>query len=138
MAGERIEISGLKEYIASIKRMDRDLPKQVRLIFNQAGELVVDYARMHIARRTGAAASSIKVRSGQRQARIAVGGRAAPYAPWLDFGGEGRRPGRPSARPYMRTGRYVYKGLDVHRDDITKIMSEGMTELGRSAGLEVT
>jgi hypothetical protein len=58
--------------------------------------------------------------------------------PWLDFGGEGRHKGRPPARPFIREGRYTYVGLRVHRQDITDLMSVGLTELARTAGLEVT
>ncbi|MEK8107406.1 hypothetical protein NKG94_23815 [Micromonospora sp. M12] len=70
-------------------------------------------------------------------ARIALGGRRAPYAPWLDFGGR-VGPSRSVVRPYVRGGRYVYKGLEVRRDRVTEIMSEALTALARDAGLEVS
>jgi hypothetical protein len=67
-----------------------------------------------------------------------MGGSRAPYAPWLDFGGQGRVPGRPGPRPFIREGRYVYKGLAVHRDEITERMSVAFSDLARQAGFEVS
>lgn len=134
----RIDIVGLREVQRSLREVDAGLPKQIRLIFNEATGLIVDYSKAHIEVRSGRAKGSIKARSSQRTAAVAIGGSRAPYTPWLDFGGEGRRRGRPSARPFIREGRYVYKGLRLHHDDITAIMSKGLTELVQSAGLEVS
>lgn len=137
MSGEPVRIQGLKEFQKALREMDRDLPKQIRVILNLATGVVIDWARPRIPSDTGAAAASVKARSSQREARVAIGGSRAPYMPWLDFGGEGRRPGRPAARPFIRQGRYLYAGLDATRDEVTKIMSDGLDELGRSAGLEM-
>lgn len=135
---EQIQVTGLREFQRSLRAMDSALPKQLRLVLNDAVKLVIDYAQPRMPTRTGAARASLKPRSSQREARIAMGGRRAAYAPWLDFGGQGRRHGRPPARPFIREGRYVYKGLAVHRDDITQIMSDGLSDLARTAGLEVS
>lgn len=134
----RIDITGLREVQRALREVDAGLPKQIRLIFNEATGLIVDYSKAHIEVKSGRAKASIKARSSQRTAAVAIGGGRAPYTPWLDFGGEGRRRGRPSARPFIREGRYVYKGLRLHHDDITAIMSKGLTELVQSAGLEVS
>ena len=133
----KITVSGLREFQTALRRMDSDLPKQLRLVLNEAADIVIDYAGAHMERKTGAAAASLKARSSQREARVGLGGRRAPYAPWLDFGGQGRVKGRPPARPFLREGRYVYKGLALHREDITTKMSEALTQLATSAGLEV-
>jgi hypothetical protein len=138
MSGDRIRIDGLKEFQASLRAMDRDLPKQLRVIFNDAMGLIIDWASPRMPSRTGAARRSLKGRSGQRDAKIAMGGRRAAYTPWLDFGGEGKRPGRPAARPFIRKGRYIYAGLDAKHDEVTEVMSRGMTKLAEDAGLEST
>jgi hypothetical protein len=135
---EKITVTGLREFQRALRDMDANLPKQLRLALNQASDLVIDYAQPRMPRRTGAAAASLKARSSQREARVALGGRRAPYAPWLDFGGQGRVKGRPAPRPFIKSGRYVYKGLEVKRDDITQVMADALTELARTAGLEVT
>lgn len=137
MSGDKIRIDGLKEFQRALRDMDAALPKQIRVILNQATAVVIDWARPRVPRRSGRAVSSIKARSSQREARVAIGGTKAPYMPWLDFGGEGRVKGRPAARPFIRKGRYLYAGLDATRDEVTEIMSKGLDELGRSAGLEV-
>jgi hypothetical protein len=134
----KIQVQGLREFQASLRKMDADLPKQLRVALNEASGIVVDYAQGHIERKSGAAAASLKAQSSQREARVALGGRRAPYAPWLDFGGQGRVKGRPPARPFLKDGRYVYRGLDVKRDEVTEIMSEALTQLAKDAGFEVS
>ena len=137
MSGEPIRIEGIKEFQRALRQVDRDLPKQMRVIFNEATGVVIDWAVPRIPKRSGRAAGSVKARSSQRDARVAIGGRRAPYMPWLDFGGEGKRKGRPSARPFIRKGRYLYAGLDATRDDVQRIMVEGLAALAAGAGLEM-
>jgi len=133
-----IRITGLRELQKALKDMDANLPKKIRVALNQSAELVIDYAGPRVPSKTGRARASLKVRSSQRAARIASGGTKAPYYPWLDFGGEGRRKGRPAARPFLKEGRYIYPGLAKNKDEITEAMSTALTELAREAGLEVT
>lgn len=133
-----INIAGLKEFQKALRAVDADLPKLLRVTFNEAMGLVIGYASDHMPRKSGRAINSLKPRSAQRTARVAMGGRAAPYAPWLDFGGEGRRKGRPAPRPFLKEGRFIYKGLAVKHDDITEVMSKGMADIARAAGLDVT
>lgn len=133
-----IRVTGLREFQRALKAMDAGLPRQLRLALNEAAKEVIDYAQPRIPRRTGRAAGSLKARSSQREARIAVGGRRAPYYPWLDFGGQGRRKGRPAKREFIREGRYVYPALAARRDRVTEIMANALAQLARDAGLEVT
>ena len=133
---ERIRIDGLREFQKALKDMDRDLPKKLRVALNSAAQLVIDYAAPKIPRRSGAAAASLKVRSSQRQARVAAGGRRAPQFPWLDFGGDGGRD-KKNKRPFLTEGRYIYPGLRKNHDTITKQLEVALTELATGAGLEV-
>jgi hypothetical protein len=66
-----------------------------------------------------------------------MGGRRAPYMPWLDFGGA-VGPARSVTRPFIRRGRYLYAGLEAKHEDVTKIMSEGLAELAAGAGMDVS
>jgi hypothetical protein len=134
----KIQITGLREFQASLRKMDADLPKQLRVALNEASGLVVDYASSHFDRLTGRAAASLTARSSQREARVALGGARAAYAPCVDFGGEGGVKGRPPHRAFIKDGRYVYQGLKVNRDQITEVMSQALTRLAREAGLDVT
>lgn len=133
-----IQVTGLRELQAALRQMDADLPKMMRTVNNEAAGLVVDYARPRMPSKSGAARGSLKVRSSQRESRIAMGGRKAPYAPWLDFGGQGRRAGRPPSRPFVAEGRYVYAALRARRTDVIEVMAAGMTALAVGAGLEVS
>jgi hypothetical protein len=134
----KIEVTGLRDFQRQLKAMDAGLPKQLRLALNEASTVVVDYASARMPSRSGRARASLKARSTQRTARVALGGNRAPWAPWLDFGGEGRVKGRPAARPFIKAGRYVYPALDIKRAEITEIMSNALTQLAKDAGLEVS
>lgn len=132
-----IRVEGLKEFQAALRAMDRDLPKQLRIMLNRAATVVIDWAVPRIPKRTGRAAGSVKARSSQRESRVAIGGRRAPYMPWLDFGGA-VGPGRSVQRPFRKKGRYLYAGLEANAEDVTKIMERGLAELAAGAGLEVS
>lgn len=136
MARQTIQVAGLREFQAALKKMDADLPKQLRVALNAASQLVIDYAKPKIPRRSGAAAASLKVRSSQRAARIAAGGRKAPYYPWLDFGGS-VGPGASVHRPFYTEGRYVYPGIRQNKDKIQETLETALADLARGAGLEV-
>lgn len=135
MARVWVEVTGLKEFRAQLKAMDAGLPKLIRVALNEASELVISYARPKVPHRTGRAQASLKVRSSQKEARIAAGGTRAPYYPWLDFGGTTPRGG---TRPFYTEGRFIYPGLRANRDEITEKMSTALTALAHDAGLEVT
>lgn len=137
MSESRITITGIKEFQASLRAMDADLPKQLRIALNGASELVIKKARPEIPTRSGAARASLKVRSSQREARIAAGGRKAPYYPWLDFGGKVGR-NKSVDRKFYTEGRYIYPALRKNREEITKLMVTALSDLARGAGLEVS
>lgn len=135
MARETIRITGIREFQKALKDMDKELPKQLRVALNAASQLVVDYAVPRVPTKTGRARRSLKVRSSQREARVAAGGRTAPYYAWLDFGGTLPRGGK---RPFYTQGRFVYPGLAANRDEIQSALEVALTDLARHAGLEVT
>lgn len=130
---EQIRIDGLAELRRSLKQIDTDAPKRIRLVANDAAQIVVDHAKPKIPRKTGKAAASIKLRSSQLAVRVAVGGRAAPYYPGLDFGG-----GRPQFPPYRAEGRFLYPSLKETRGQVTDKLAEGLTALATATGLDVT
>lgn len=137
MSESRITITGIKEFQRSLKQLDTDLPKQLRIALNEASQLVVDKAKPKIPRRSGNAAASLKVRSSQWEARIAAGGRKAPYYPWLDFGGK-VGPHKSVHRPFFKEGRYIYPALKANREQIIEVMATAISDLARDAGLEVS
>jgi hypothetical protein len=134
---EAIRIEGLKEFRAGLKRMDKDLPKGIRLALNSVVDIVVDDARPRIPRRSGRAANSLKSQSTQNKARIKAGGSRAPYFPWLDFGGR-TGPGRSVVRPFFKKGRYVWLSFADKRVEVTKALDGALADVARGAGLDVT
>ncbi len=133
---EQIRIEGLASISRSLRKIDSEAPKQLRIVFNDAANLLVDRTRPKIPKRTGAARASLKARSTRTAARVAVGGNRAAYFPWLDFGGSGKKPGRPAHRQFFPDGRYVYPTLADIRPEIEDMLSDGLTAVVNSVGLE--
>jgi len=131
-----VDVQGLREFQRGLREIDKNLPKTLRLALNEAANLLIDQTRPLIPRRSGAAAASLKPRSTQRTVRIAVGGKRAPYYPWLDFGGTTGRGGG-ARRPFYKEGRYLYPTLRKNRDEFTKIMEKAIVAVAKDAGIEV-
>lgn len=134
---EPIKIGGLREFQRALKQMDGESQKQLRVVLNRAAETVASGASRRVPRRTGRAAASLRAMSSQREARVMGGSKKVPYYGWLDFGG---RIGRDKSqrRPFITGGRYMYPTFSANRDSINKALADGLAELARTAGLEVT
>lgn len=137
MADGEIEVDGLKAFSKKLKAVDSDLAKQLRVVANEAGEIVAEEARNRVPRgKTGHAASSIKMASTRTAARVAGGSSRAPYYAWLDYGG--RTGINDSAkRPYRRKGRYVWSAYSDLSDEVYQRLNTGIVQLARDAGFEV-
>lgn len=134
---QAIKIKGLREFQRGLKATDRDLPKALRLAFNESADIVVSDARPRVPSRSGRASGSIRARSTQTKARVTAGGARAPYYPWLDFGG---RVGRRNSvhRPYVgKNGRYLYVSFFANRDKFEESLSDGLVKVATAAGLAV-
>lgn len=132
-----IRVEGLREFSRSLRALDAELPKMLRIAFNKAAGVVVDYGRARMPRRTGAASSTIKAKSTRTSVRVAEGDRRHQYVPWLDFGGRvGRR--KSVKRPYIKGGRYLYPALTEKRDDIERAVQDALAEVAEAAGLELS
>lgn len=138
MSGDRprIDVEGVVEFQRAVKQLDADAGKRMRLVQNDAANIVIDYARPRIPTKSGRARASLKASSSQRESRVSLGGNRAPHTPWLDFGGEGPG-GRPARRPFITRGRYLFPALDVKRDEFVETMTAGMVALARDVGWEV-
>lgn len=136
MADEiRIEVHGLKEFQGAVRQVDRALGPALRKGLNEVAQIVVDAAVPLVPVRSGDAAGSIKAGSTQRAANIKVGGSAAPYFPWLDFGG---RTGRNKSvkRPFIQRGRYIYPSLASKKDETHDKLDEVLRRLATDAGFD--
>jgi hypothetical protein len=134
---DAIRVYGLADFSRSLKRLDSDLPKVLRLAMNEAADVVVTAARMRVPKRSGRAARSLQPRSTRTMVRVAAGGRRAPYYPWLDFGGRVGR-NRTARRAFIPDGRYIYPAYNDNRERFLQIMQKALVDVARSAGVEVT
>jgi hypothetical protein len=138
---EVITISGLREFRKSLKDMDPELAKRIRLVGNEAAKLIVADAQPKVPLgpgRKGHARYSIKVRSTQAAVRVSEGGNRYPYMPWLDFGGTIRQLHRKIRRPFRYEGRFIWSSWDGKQDQVRQLLADGLAELAKDAGLDVT
>lgn len=133
---EPIKIDGLAAFSRNLRKLDSELPKGLRVALNDAANVVVDYAKPKVPRRTGRAQASIKARSTRTAVRVVGGGNRVPYYPWLDFGGRvGRR--RSVKRPFLKEGRYIYAGYFAKTAEFEDVLLRGLLGVAKSAGIEV-
>lgn len=134
-----IRIEGLEEFRASLRKLDADLPKVIRLAGNEAAQLIVDDARRHIPSRTGAMRRSLRVASTQTTAGVKLGDkRKAPYAGWIEFGGSHRiRGGGTARRQFRKAGRSVYPSLGRNRNRVEQTLLEALLRIAGQAGVGV-
>jgi hypothetical protein len=132
-----IKIDGLSQFRANLKKLDRDLPKALRLAFNAAADIVVDDARPRVPSRSGKARASVKAKSTQSYSRVSGGGNKAPYYPWLDFGGKVGR-NRSVSRPFIKDGRYIYHAYYRNRHRYVEVLEASLIKVADQAGIEVT
>lgn len=131
---DAIRITGLNEFVRSLKTLDKDLPKVLRVAFNAAGQEIVTEARANVPTRSGKARASVRAQSTQKAFRITGGSNRVPYYPWLDFGGTAPRAGK---RPFIKDGRYIYASYFKHRDELAVRLEAALLDAARAAGVEV-
>jgi hypothetical protein len=130
-----IKIEGLAQFNRSLKKLDSNLPKALRLANNDAAGIVSDATKPTVARQSGRARSSVKTRSTRTEARVSAGSKRVPYYAWLDFGG---RVGRKKSvkRPFVKSGRYIYPAFVRNREDVRDRLVERLLDVCKEAGIE--
>lgn len=136
-ASNAVGIDGLNEFVRNLKTLDNDLPKALRLSFNEVTKVVVNDAAPRVPSKTGRARKSVKAKSTQKAARLSGGSKGVPYYGWLDFGGKGGK-GKANVRPFKKDGRYLYAAYYKHRDEIPALMERALLEIARQSGVEIT
>lgn len=132
-----VGVKGLREYGRSLKALDSAAPKALRVALNSCSTFLIDKARPKIPSVSGAARASMKARSTNNAVRIAVGGRKAPYYPWLDFGGATGK-NKTAKRPFYKEGRYLYVTLREENPEFQKIIEKALRDVAESVGLDVS
>lgn len=133
---DAVAIEGFRDLRRALRALGTEAPRALRVAGNQAAKLVIDRAVPMVPRRTGKAATSIKARSSQTAVRIASGGRAAPYFPWLDYGGKVGR-NDTASRPFVADGRYVYAAYRAEKPAFAETLNEALRTIADDAGLEL-
>lgn len=132
-----IRIQGLAEFNRALRKIDSDLPKALRLAQNEAAQIVVDWAKPRVPKRSGKAARSVKAKSTRTSARVSGGGARVPYLPFLDYGGSVGR-NRSVKRPFLKGGRYIYPGYARNQEKVAEKLTEALVRVASNAGIEVT
>lgn len=136
IADRPVAVHGLRELQAALKAADGESQKQLRLVLNDAAEVVAGGARRLVPARTGRARGSVRSTSSQREARVSGGGARAKYYGWMDFGGTrlGRGGGK-ATRPFLKDGRYIYATYNRRRPWVMERLGKGLADLIDRAGL---
>lgn len=136
LADRPISADGLREVQAALKAGDGESQKQLRVVLNDAAEVVAGGARRLVASRSGRARGSVRSTSSQREARVSGGGARAKHYGWLDFGGTriGRGGGK-ATRPFLKDGRYIYATYNRRRPWVLERLGKGLDELIERTGL---
>lgn len=152
-----IHIDGIEDVVASLRTMDRGLPREMAREMGFEAQTVVGKIKRSIPSNSGRAAAS--VRTTQRATRSGVsvhvkgGGARVPYFGWLEFGGKlpDKRPNRKKAlagggwgpfasstganRTKVPDGRYVRPTIHRHRDELERAMVDAVDRAKQRAGL---
>lgn len=143
LGGKAVEVRGLRELSRDLKRIDKELPKEMRQASMGVARLVADEARANAGAGTKIqrkAASAIKARAGAARAAIAVTPTpSVPFAlgafygavkfkqfePWV---GTSWRAGRPDEGPYA-----INPAIASLEGEIVRVYGEAVNDLTQRA-----
>lgn len=137
MAVKPIAVQGLREFASALRRMDAEAPKALRTVANACADFLIAKVRPKIPRITGAARGSLQARSTRTAVRVGIGGKRAPYYPWLDFGGA-VGPKKATKRPFYSDGRYLYPTYHDEQASLERLLQDGIVDLAEDSGMEVS
>lgn len=118
-ADVRIRVEGLRELTGTLRRLSRELPKELREIHLRAAEPVARRAKATGPRRSGRLVGTVRALASQRDARVVVGRASVPYTRPIYWGWPKRNiaPNRFVDRAAddlaSRVGRQYEKEVDV-------------------------
>lgn len=142
-----VKVTGLRELARGFKQIESGLDRELKTEFHQIAVAVVKGVQQRMPHSTGRAQRSVKPRSSTRGAAIAAGGTAAPYYPWLDFGGSvgrGHKPGVAWSGAVKRDwtgkpggdGRYLYPAISDMRDETAEAALDAVERAAKRANFE--
>lgn len=145
----KVELAGVKSFRQELRRIDKELPKELRKVHLAAAKIVAEGTRASFASRpkvTSAVATSVKALAGQQSASVRIGGTGkAEAALGHEFGGGRFGKGRPSPAgghttqfPAWRgagadAGYSLYPTLRSKTDDLVDLYGDALEEIARAA-----
>lgn len=125
----------MKELQAALRKVESKLPRELRIVFNEAAKHVAQRAAPQVPHRTGRLASMVKPASTQRQGIVAyTSPTRVPYAGFIEFGGAVGR-NNSVKRPFIRRGRFLFPAAEAERNPVMRTLEKELGDLIRSAGL---
>ncbi len=145
-----IKVQGLAELNRAFKAVDDKVSGEgLKVAFLGIASTVASKAAMGVPRgATGDAAASYQPHSTSRGASVSMGGSAAPYAPFLDFGGttgRGHKQGPMQGaikRDYLGrpvgSGRYLYPAISSEKEATADAVEAAIAGIAKAEDFEVT
>lgn len=133
---DAIQVDGFRGLSRGLAELGDDLPAQLKQVSKAAAEPVAQlarqlapYGRSSDPRRghPGALGRSIRTGATTRSATVKAGGRAAPYAGVIHFGG--RKHGRNHWQHAISPHPFLYQALDRRRSQTIALFTDGVAKL---------
>lgn len=131
-----VKVVGLVELRKALKQVSTELPKEMKTGFKAIAQSIASGAQDKMPSISGKAKGSIKPRASASGASIVFGGSAAPYEPFLDFGGKVGR-NKSVVRPFIKEGRYLYPTIKEKNTEIMEAVDKLITKVAESAGFDI-
>lgn len=132
----QIQVKGLREVQAALRKVDSELPKALRRVNLAAAEIVAQEARRRAPVKTGKLRKSIKAQGQQRGASVKGGTPSrVPYFGFIDFGGVTGRYGN-AKRPFIKDGRIIYPSVARRKQEALEFYERAVDDLIKKAGLD--
>lgn len=119
-----VEVHGYPELARDTGRLANGIEEEAGEQFGRVADGVAASSRMRVPRVSGTLASTVVSEQEGGEALVGMGGAAAPYAGWVEFGGS-------RGRPYIGSGRYLYPtAIAVEPALIVAANKAALTEIG--------
>lgn len=120
MAGETIQIDGLKRTVRDLKTLDKELVKEVKALNRKAAETVSIAAQAFVPRRSGRLARSIRPGATTFSGIVRAGGNGVPYGPPIHWGWY---------RRHIKPQPFLYEALDSRRGEVEETYKRQLASL---------
>lgn len=121
---EAVHVGGLRQFQRGLRDLDAALVSDLKAVGKDAAEEVATLARQLVPYQSGTLARTIRTGATARSATVKAGGRRAPYAGLIHFGGRNR--GRRRYRSSLAPQPFLWNALDRRRDQVAAKFAEGV------------